>query len=38
MQFHRARIIILSAILAIASIIATVAPALADGGMPPIPH
>jgi hypothetical protein len=37
-QFHQARIVLVSAILAIASIVATVATALADGGMPPIPR
>jgi hypothetical protein len=37
-QFHRARIVFLSAILTIASVFMTVATALADGGAGPIPR
>jgi hypothetical protein len=37
-QFHRARIVLFSAILTAASILATVATALAAGSAPPIPR
>jgi len=37
-QFHRARILVTSAILTIASILVIVATALAENGPGPIPH
>jgi hypothetical protein len=37
-QFHRARVLLFSAILSLASVIVTVATALADNGAGPIPR
>jgi hypothetical protein len=37
-QFHRARTLIISAILVAATFLTTVATALAEGGAPPVPR